>query len=85
MEIRNNRVVPNKKGSGAKTEIRSVRGESEFGLLVDRVAEIEETNRNELILRVMKMYCDRRMCENGRESNIDGDKCVCERIEETDK
>lgn len=85
MEIRNNRVVPNKKGSGAKTRIRSVRGESEFWALLDRVAEIEGTNKNELIVRVMKMYCDRRMCENGRESNIDCNKCVYERVEETDK
>ena len=59
MRIERNRIVPNAKGSGIKTEVRGIRAESEFWELCDTVCEMQGTNRNELIVRATMQYCNR--------------------------
>jgi predicted DNA-binding ribbon-helix-helix protein len=48
----------NVKGCGILTVVRGIRAEQSFFDNCDKVAEIECTNRNELIVRVVKEYCE---------------------------
>ena len=61
MKIKRNRVVSNVKGCGVKSYVKSVRAEKEFWDKCDKVCKIEKTTRNELILRVISKYCDKRL------------------------
>ena len=47
----------NHKGCGIKTVVKGVRAEQAFFERCDKVAEKEQTNRNELIVRVVNCYC----------------------------
>lgn len=58
MRIENNRRVRNKRNSFTPTIVKGVRAEPEFFDLVDKKANSEGTNRNELIVRVMTKYCE---------------------------
>lgn len=57
MEIKKNRIVTNTKGCGIKTSVKSIRAENEFWDNCERVASQENTNKNELIVRVVEKYC----------------------------
>lgn len=48
----------NHKGCGIKTVVRGVRAEQSFFDKCDDIAEAEQTNRNELIVRVVNEYCE---------------------------
>lgn len=60
MRIKNDRIVPNTKGSGITTIVKGIRAESEFWEKCEKIAEKEQTNRNELIVRVVSKYCDKK-------------------------
>lgn len=61
MQIKRNRLLRNKRGCGIETKVRGVRAENEFWVKCDKVAKIEKTDRNELIVRVVTKYCDKRL------------------------
>lgn len=61
MELSRNRIVKNRKGCGIKTQVGSVRAEKEFWDNCDIVSRLEKTSRNELIVRVVSKYCDKRL------------------------
>lgn len=61
MKIKRNRIITNVKGCGIKTKVKSIRAEEEFWNKCDKVAEIEKTNRNELIVRVAEKYCTKKL------------------------
>ena len=71
MEIKRNRLVPNVKGSGVSTRVRSIRADEEFWELCDKVCELQKTNCNELIVRAAIRYCNKilrgRGLDNGEE------------------
>ena len=46
-------------GCGIKTVVKGIRAEQEFFDKCDAIAEIEDTNRNELIVRVVKKYFEK--------------------------
>lgn len=58
MRIENNRRVRNRRNSFTPTIVKGVRAEPEFFELVDKKANLEQTTRNELIVRVMTKYCE---------------------------
>lgn len=49
----------NHKGCGVITVVRGVRAEQSFFDKCDTIADIEDTNRNELIVRVVTDYCEK--------------------------
>ena len=57
MKLKRNRIIKNRKGCGIQTQVGSVRAEKEFWDNCDKVAKIERTTRNELIVRVVAKYC----------------------------
>lgn len=66
MRFKKSRVVPNVKGCGITSVTRTVRGEPELWEKLDRVAALEKTNRNELIVRVLIRYCERKLKRNAK-------------------
>lgn len=71
MKIKRNRLVPNVRGSGVRTNVRSVRAADEFWELCERVSALQKTNVNELVVRATLRYCNKilrgRGLENGEE------------------
>ena len=61
MRIENNRRVRNRRNSFTPTIVKGVRAEPEFFELVDKKANLEQTTRNELIVRVMTKYCEEKL------------------------
>jgi predicted DNA-binding ribbon-helix-helix protein len=48
----------NHKGCGVLTVVRGIRAEQCFFDKCDEIAVLEDTNRNELIVRIVKDYCE---------------------------
>lgn len=61
MRIKNNRICKNARNSFVPTEVKGVRAEKEFWEKCDKVAKVENTSRNELIVRVADKYCNRKL------------------------
>lgn len=66
MNIENNRRVRNRRNSFIPTSVKGVRAEETFWKKCDKKAREERTTRNELIVRIVSKYCDKR-ASNDRE------------------
>lgn len=65
MKIENGRKVANKRNSFIPTKVRGVRAEVSFWETCDYVAsDIDGTNTNEMIVRVVAEYCEKKLVEN---------------------
>lgn len=57
--------TPNKRNSGILTKVRGVRAELSWWEVCDYVAtNIDNSNTNEMIVRVVAEYCDKKLGEN---------------------
>lgn len=61
MKFKRNRIIRNIKGCGIKTKVNGIRAEEEFWDKCDIIAKKEKTNRNELIVRIVSKYCDKKI------------------------
>lgn len=57
MNLKRNRIIKNRKGCGIETQVGSIRAEKEFWDNCDIVSKLENTSRNELIVRAVAKYC----------------------------
>lgn len=65
MEIKRKRKVQNKRGSFIPTKVRGVRAELSWWEVCDYVAtNLDKSNTNEMIVRVVAEYCKKRLGEN---------------------
>lgn len=65
MEIRNGRKVANKRNSFIPTKVRGIRAELSWWEMCDYVATyLDNSNTNEMIVREMQKYCEKRLGEN---------------------
>lgn len=60
MKIENGKIVRKKRNSFSGSVVKGVRADSEFWTMCDNVANGENTSRNELIVRVVAQYCERK-------------------------
>ena len=60
----NGKLVRNNKWTGIKTVVKGLRAEQSFFDKVESVAKAENISKNELIVRVMSEYCDKKENEN---------------------
>lgn len=64
MKIENGRKVNNARNSFIPTKVRGVRAELFWWDMCESAAKLENTNTNELIVRVVAEYCQNKNEEN---------------------
>ena len=58
------KLVKNNKWTGIKTVVKGLRAEQSFFDKVESVAKAENISKNELIVRVVSEYCEKKENEN---------------------